>query len=654
MTVVAKVWIDEDCITCDACQDIAPEVFEVTDETSQILAAVRVDGGFDRNEGKSPLSGDFGTSYADIILEAAEACPVEVIKFELVADGAETEAVAEAPAAEAAVEAAPAAVAVGGAASEELTALMGGDRSLTILFGSQTGNAAGLAEKTAKMATNYGLEASVVDMDGYDKSNLANIKRLLVITSTWGEGEMPDNAEALWQSVQSDAPALATMHYSICAIGDTSYDEFCKAGLDWDGKLSSLGATSVQEIKLCDVDFEPPWNEWVAEALPRIACVDASGTLQVELVEEMKAYGTSDDDDVVEGDFAPGIIDATEIQVELELFRYCPAQGERGWDVVATAVPASASLEDLFMTFQRDVDGSFAFRRGVVGGTATTGVRANGRVVLADVARVGDLVSNGKLKVEPLPGYPVIRDLIVDTRKFEENRSKAKPWMQADPREGERLLSGQAVGVLASETALALRQMNAVSSHMLAHGMSDTVDFDTDYEGPGIHLQRWIRINDPRTSAKHRSQLMASLQGKGGIWNEADSASIARHGVAGAALADTLNDARSLLLSEYKNAGKHGRLVKWYGRSVKWSGKLNETTLYRQVLGPLGLVSNVFSGVSARMMLGFTRTGGPPIRSLQALLLPPAGVGKIPNMFNGKVEGHHEVVSLFNELDQRF
>ena len=89
---------------------------------------------------------------------------------------------------------------------------MGGDRSLTILFGSQTGNAAGLAEKTAKMASNYGLEASVVDMDGYDKSNLANIKRLLVITSTWGEGEMPDNAEALWQSVQSDAPALASMH----------------------------------------------------------------------------------------------------------------------------------------------------------------------------------------------------------------------------------------------------------------------------------------------------------------------------------------------------------------------------------------------------------------------------------------------------------
>ncbi|MBT5592752.1 MAG: hypothetical protein HOJ55_02770 [Euryarchaeota archaeon] len=653
MTVVAKVWIDEDCITCDACQDICPEVFEVTDETSQILAAVRIDGGFDRNEGKSPLSGDLGAQYGEIILEAAEACPVEVIKFELVSDGVETVEVADAPVAE--VAAAPAAaIAVGGSASEELTAVLGGDRSLTILFGSQTGNAAGLAEKTAKLASNYGLNANVVDMDGYDKANFASTKRLLIITSTWGEGEMPDNAEDLWQSVQSDAPGLSAMHYSVCAIGDTSYDEFCKAGTDWDDKLSSLGAHSVQPLQMCDVDFDEAWTQWVLEALPRIACVDESGTLQLELIDEMAAFGTSDDDDVVEGDFAPGVVDHSDINVELELFRYCPAQGENGWDVIATTVPASATLEDLFLNFQRDVDGCFAFRRGNTAGTATTGVRANGRIVLADLARVGDVVSNGRLRVEPLPGFPILRDLIVDTRRFEENRAKANPWIQADPREGERLISGKAVGVLASETALSLYKMNPVSSHLLAHGMSDTVDFDSAYVGPGIHLQRWVRINDPRTSMKQRSQLLASLQEQGGIWSETDPSSIARHGFSGALVADTLNDARSTLLTEYKNAGRHGRLVKWYGRSVKWSGKLNETTLYRQVLGPIGLVSNVFSGVSARMMLGFTRTGGPPIRSLQALLLPPAGVGKIPNMINSKVDDHHEVVSLFNELDQRF
>ena len=270
-------------------------------------------------------------------------------------------------------------------------------------------------------------------MDGYNKANFASIKRLLIITSTWGEGEMPDNAEDLWQSVQSDVPGLPAMHYSVCAIGDTSYDEFCKAGTDWDDKLSSLGAHSVQPIQMCDVDFDEPWTQWVLETLPRIACVDDSGTLQLELIDEMSAYGTSDDDDVVEGDFAPGHVDHSDIQVELELFRYCPSQGENGWDVIATTVPASASLEDLFINFQRDVDGSFAFRRGNTAGTATTGVRANGRIVLADIARVGEIVSNGRLRIEPLPGFPILRDLIVDTRRFEENRTKASPWVQADP-----------------------------------------------------------------------------------------------------------------------------------------------------------------------------------------------------------------------------
>ncbi len=654
MAVVAKVWIDEDCITCDACQDICPEVFEVTDDSSMILAAVRTDGNFDRNVGGAPLVGDLGTELGDIIIEAAEACPVEVIKFELVGDGAAEEVVEAAPAA---VEAAAPAAAVAPAAgvSDALNAVFAGDRSLNILFGSQTGNAAGLAEKTAKMAANYGLEPNIVDMDGFDPARLATMKRVMIITSTWGEGEMPDNADAMWNAINANGPALGGVHYSVCAIGDTSYDEYCKAGHDWNNKLAALGGTEAFPIQECDVDFEPPWKIWVEEALPLLACVDESGTLQVELLEEMKAYGAGDDDDVIEGDFAPGIIEKDELTITLEIFRYCPQAAESGWDTLTCAVPGHATVQDLLITMQREVDGSLAFRRGGAAGTPTTGVRVNGRIVLSDCTQIGTVAQDGgRVRIEPLPGHPVIRDLIVDTSRYESHRSRAEPWMRTDPREGETLPSGMPMGTMDSASATALHQAGDVLSFQLIQAMSDTLPHDPHYEGPGVHFQQWLRALDPRTSEKQRRSIMTSLQQKDGVWSEADHASLIRYGEDGRLAARALNEARGALLNQNRYAGKSGRLVKWYGRSVKWSGNVNETTLYRQVLGPLGLVSNVFSGVSARMALAFTRNGGPPIRGLQALLVPPAGLGRIPKMFNGRVQNYHEVVSLFNEIDQRF
>ena len=654
MAVVAKVWIDEDCITCDACQDICPEVFEVTVDSSMILAAVRTDGVFDRNVSGSPLVGGLGAELGDIIIEAAEACPVEVIKYELVSDGAVEEVVEAAPAA---VEAAEpvAAVAPAAGVSDALNAVFAGDRSLNILFGSQTGNAAGLAEKTAKLAADYGLQPNIVDMDGFDPARLATMKRVMIITSTWGEGEMPDNADGMWNAINANGPALGSVHFSVCAIGDTSYDEYCKAGHDWNNKLAALGGTEAYPIQECDVDFEPPWKLWVEQALPMLACVDESGTLQVELLDEMKAYGAGDDDDVVEGDFAPGVIEQEAITITVDVFRYAPEAAESGWDTLTCAVPGHATVQDLLITMQRDLDGSLAFRRGAGTGTPTTGVRVNGRIVLADAAQIGDLTKDGgKVRIEPLPGHPVVRDLVVDTGRYESHRSRAEPWMRTDPREGEHLPSGQAMGTMDSAAATALHQAGDVLSFQLIQAMSDTLPHDPHYEGPGVHFQQWLRAIDPRTSEKQRRSILASLQQKDGVWSEADHASLMRYGEDGRLAARALNEARGALLNQTKYAGKTGRLVKWYGRSVKWSGNVNETTLYRQVLGPLGLVSNVFSGVSARMALAFTRNGGPPIRSLQSLLLPPAGLGRIPKMFNSRVENYHEVVSLFNEIDQRF
>ena len=654
MPTVAKVWIEEDCITCDACQDILPEVFEVTDDTSHIKADVREDGGFDRNTGLSAIKAEFRAEYSELIEEAADACPVEIIKFEYEAGAVEV--VAEvAPAAEMAV-APPIAVADTGADTGVLGDLMSGDRSLAIFFGSQTGNAAELAEKTAKKAVAYGLEPQVIDMDGYDESQFSNHKRILIITSTWGEGEMPDNAENLWNSTNANNPSLKGVHHSVCAIGDSSYDEFCKAGTDWDDKFKALGATEILKIQLCDVDYETPWLAWVDEVLPRIACVNSTGVFEEDLLEAMIAYGVGDEEDDLDGDYnAPDITRAV-ISVTMKIFRYNPALAESGYDTIAVALPGHATIEDSLTAIKRDLDGSLTFRSGgIAGHNPLTGVKANGRILPADTTMISDLVSDGDtLTIEPVPGYEVLKDLMVSYDRYEAARVKSKPWMEADPRQGENLANGSAMGVMTPAEATNLHTLADVGSLQLINSMSDTYDVDENYEGPGIALQRWVRSQDPRSGKRHIKQMFELMQGKGGIWDEADISSIQRHGIDGSQAADSLYSARSRLLSEYKFTGKSGRLVKNYSRSVKLSGNVNETTLYRSVLGPLGLGSNLMNGVSLRMMLGFTRNGGPIMRGFQGMLVPPAGIGKIPNMFNGKVNNHHEVVAIFNELDGRF
>ena len=655
MPTVAKVWIEEDCITCDACEDILPEVFEVTDDTSQIKSEVREDGSFDRNIGFSSIKAEFRIEYSELIEEAADACPVEIIKFEYEGTAAE-EVKEEITPVAAEVVAVPVAVADAGTDDGVLASVLSGDRGLAVFFGSQTGNAAGLAEKTVKRAAAYGLEGKVIDMDGYDEANFASHKRILIITSTWGEGEMPDNAEALWNATSSTNPSLSGVHYSVCAIGDSSYDEFCKAGEDWDQKFAALGATSILELKMCDVDFDEPWEQWVSEVLPRIACVDTNGVFHEELVDAMIAYGSGEEEDESDGDFTPANIVQLDISVTMRIFRYDPIQAQSGYDTLAVALPGHATVEDALVSVKREFDGSLTFRSGgVAGQNPLTGLKVNGRIVPADTTRICDLVGDGDtLTLEPLPGYEVVKDLMVSYDRFDEARSESKPWMNADPRQGERLASGSPMGVMSSADATHLHTLADVGSLQLVNAMSDTYDVDEAYSGPGIALQRWVRSQDPRSGSTHVKQMFELMQGKGGVWNEADISSIHRHGIDGAQAADSLYSARARLLAEYKFTGKPGRLVKNYSRSVKMSGNVNETTLYRSVLGPLGLGSNIMNGVSLRMMLGFTRNGGPLMRGFQGMLVPPAGIGKIPNMFNSKVANHHEVVAIFNELDRRF
>lgn len=149
---------------------------------------------------------------------------------------------------------------------------------VTILYGSQTGTAEGLARQTAKAAKERGLQPSVMELDEIDPHDLASVARLLVVTSTYGDGEMPDNAALFWEALSSDeAPALPDTSFSVLALGDSSYPDFCQAGKDIDIRLEELGATRLHPRVDCDLDFDAPFEAWLDEVLDVLAAPAGDG-----------------------------------------------------------------------------------------------------------------------------------------------------------------------------------------------------------------------------------------------------------------------------------------------------------------------------------------------------------------------------------------
>lgn len=142
---------------------------------------------------------------------------------------------------------------------------------LSILFGSQTGSAENLAKRIAKEAGKRGFAPTVHDLASYPTAQLASEERLLIVTSTYGDGEPPDNAKAFWNFLGgTNAPKLSQTRFSICALGDSNYPKFCGFGKDVDLRLESLGATRVHPRADCDVDFEESFAKWLNEVLAEI------------------------------------------------------------------------------------------------------------------------------------------------------------------------------------------------------------------------------------------------------------------------------------------------------------------------------------------------------------------------------------------------
>lgn len=655
---IVSVYIEDGCITCDACEEILPEVFHVTDDTCFINAEVRLDGGYDRNEGKAGLKPETLASFEDELLDAADGCPVDVI---IIVESGEAAAAepeeAAAPAVEAAAEpmvSEP--IEVAGDDIDELLSV--GDRSLAILFGSQSGNSEELAAKLAKQAANYGLEGTVYDMDGFDFGSLSGMKRVLIVCSTWGEGEMPDNAEDLWQiSTKAPAGSLSGVHYSVCALGDTSYEFFCESGKEWDEQFEKLGATRLVDRVDCDVDYDAPAAAWALEALAALAAVDGAGVYHEDMVEAIKAHAAGDVGGADgEDGFSVPVLTAAAVQAELSIFRYDPEQASTGSDTWICSMPGNLSLLEALRTIKNTHDGSLSFRDGAADDPSTA-ICVNGRLVLPGMIRL-DAVAPTRdgvlsLRVDPLPGFEVIRDLVVDHWPMERRRESTKPWMVAATREGAATMQG-AIGVMDPNVASALHSITDFSSAALLQASSDAVPHANGYLGPSVLASAWARRNDPRSSHSSVASLDSILGSPNGIKAETDLASIRRQNGSGVVISEALLDARTHVLEQDAFTGRHGKHVWWYAWTLKSSGKVNDTVLYRQVLGPIGLIGNLTSGVTARMVTGFTRTGGDMFYDMLAMVAPPAGLGKMPRQFNSSVENHHEVVAIFNELDGRF
>ena len=135
--------------------------------------------------------------------------------------------------------------------------------SVLILFGTVTGNAESLAQRTADVIAGRGFSVRVKDMAHYTVDALSQEKCVVFITSTYGNGEPPDDAALFWEEVvHRDKLDLRGVKFSVLALGNSTYDHFCKCGRDLDAALERRGATRLYPRVDCDVDYDAPAKRW--------------------------------------------------------------------------------------------------------------------------------------------------------------------------------------------------------------------------------------------------------------------------------------------------------------------------------------------------------------------------------------------------------
>ncbi len=142
---------------------------------------------------------------------------------------------------------------------------------LTVLYGTESGNSEELADRTVKAAKKRGFQAVMKNMSEISPADLEKSSNLLVIVSTWGDGDAPETAVAFHKEFMSSQLSLASVRYSVCSLGDTSYEKFCQIGKDFDAKLETFGASRISARQDCDVDYEDSYVSWLENTLSALA-----------------------------------------------------------------------------------------------------------------------------------------------------------------------------------------------------------------------------------------------------------------------------------------------------------------------------------------------------------------------------------------------
>lgn len=151
-------------------------------------------------------------------------------------------------------------------------------RAVTILSASQTGNARKVAEELLVKLETAGVNARLTAAADYKTKQIASEDILLLVTSTQGEGEPPEEAVPLYKLLNGKkAPDLSKLSFAVLGLGDSSYPDFCQAGKDFDAVLAKLGAARIADLGVCDLDYQAAASEWVAAAAAKVAELAAGG-----------------------------------------------------------------------------------------------------------------------------------------------------------------------------------------------------------------------------------------------------------------------------------------------------------------------------------------------------------------------------------------